>query len=224
MNGAEHTQNSHWYSTCNFKARQCVSFIHDSSPRNSCLHYTFSKTGNKYMLLSYFHALKNSTAISIVQFVFCRLCSLTGNFFSFPTEDLHFLPLSYFLVKVKSQIPCMFCLLDLYQMCLTSYHFAGKCLEDADKNYPGTDKTPLGSEASSQCWWPYTPCWSTLSRTCRCLGWDTWCSSQGQCFCLAAEVICFSRIYSPIFPSSIWLHINFIRYAVYTELLPICIS
>lgn len=47
-----------------------VSFVCDSSLRNSCLHSTFSKTGNKYMLLSYFHALKNPTAVSIVQFVF----------------------------------------------------------------------------------------------------------------------------------------------------------
>lgn len=216
---------SHWYWICNFKAKQCTSFIYDSSPRNSCLHSTFSKTGNKYVLLSYFLALKNRTAVSIVQFVFWRLCAPSQGFFFL----LLWIPALFTFVSLSgegkvTQIPCMFCLLHLCQTCLTLCHSTGKCLEDADKNSPGTDKNPLGSEAPNQCWWPYTPCWSTLSRTRWCLDWDTWCSSQGQCFCLAAKLSCISRIHSPIFPSSTWLHINFIQYVVYTELLPICIS
>lgn len=111
----------------------------------------------------------------------------------------------------------MVCLLHLCQMRsgLTLCHLAGKCPEDADENSPGTDGNPPGSEALSQHWWPYTPCWSTPSRTCQCLGWDTWCSSQCQCFCLAAEVIWVSRIHSPIFPSSTWLHINYTVCSLY---------
>lgn len=53
------------------------------------------------MLLSYFHALKNPTFVSIVQFAFWELCSTTGTFSFTRNEYLVFPPLPYFLVKVE---------------------------------------------------------------------------------------------------------------------------
>lgn len=171
------------------------------------------------MLLSYFHALKNPTAVSIVQFVFWGLCSITNNSFSSHNEYLCFLPLPYFLLHFS-----MICLLHLCHMCfgLTLWRLAVKHPKDADENSPGIYRNPGGSEAPSQHWWPYTTCWSTSSKTCRCLGWGSWCSSQH--FFLLVEAFHTSRIHSPIFPSASWLCINFIQYTVHTKLLPTSVS
>lgn len=71
MNGGKHILN------------YLTAILHAISKENkACLSYVihllgihafiapFSKTGNKYVLLSYFQALKNPTAASIVQVVF----------------------------------------------------------------------------------------------------------------------------------------------------------
>lgn len=143
-----YTELSPCYFIGNFKAKQSMSFIHDSSSRNSCFHSTFSKTGNKYVLLSYFHALKNPTSVSIVQFVFWGLCSITQ-----PALFQSIMDFCSLNVKVKSHNDSLSRFFSPTPVQNVSQpHIEPAGWEDVDKISPGTEGNLVGSGAPSQLW------------------------------------------------------------------------
>lgn len=196
-----YTELSPCYFIGNFKAKQSMSFIHDSSSGNSCFHSTFSKTGNKYVLLSYFHALKNPTLVFIVQFVFWGLCSIIQPALFQPIMDFCSLNVK---VKKSQWFPQQVFFSYTCAKCVPASHWAS-CLGRCRQNFPrhrgkscrqwGTKPAMVTSGSSLE-----------HSRTSWCLPWDTQCSSQHQYqhFSPAAAVTCISRIQSTILPSLTW--------------------